>query len=796
MIEIKLKLAKQFENKLNSFFLLFVIISVLVIAIFIIDIQVYFTDIAYDSMNHQVLNIGEEIELKINSIEGDIVYTITSGVLNNTADNDKGIKRFLSKYRNIVKTISIYDTKKSVKYKFSDLNNFTKVEFDSDVQSLNKKMEIVEENGIKYIIIPYFDNNTIILKNYKIEIDIENLIINSMKDFYVNGEYWTWFVNNHKELTPIEYSEEKILHDKFSLSKVDHIKKDLENGIKGFISNSVIYDGLKKVSSSYYPLYFYGYKYGIGVSIYNVSIIREITLKISFLVFIFTIMIFLIIFYFSILVDKEKKSTMRRINSEESIDRIINYVPFGVVLYDSDEVVKVNDYAKNQVGIMEGIISEKMIEKFSEIESSKGNVIKVRLKNGQEVSIVGRLTTISYETRKVNFLSFIDITIIDEARELAEESNEIKSRFIDTVSHEIRTPMNGIIASIELLESIDIDNEEADNYIKIVKSSSENLLSMVNDILEMSKIEKGKLTINYSDFNLREVLKSVYLQFFAMVDNDKVNYSISIDENLPIFVRNDENKLRQILINIIGNAVKFTIKGEILVKVNQIERVNNIVNIEFIVADTGIGIEKNELGKIFNEFYQIEDSNKRNYQGSGLGTTIAKELVLFLGGNINAESPNKILDDFNCGSKISFNLYMEFVETENSSNEKESINNELDKNFKILLVEDNKINAKITKKILNNANFEVDVAFDGQDVIDKYNESYDLILMDIQMPIKDGFEATKEIRALNKEIIIIALTANNKEVIRKKTEEANMNGIIVKPFSKNKISEILNIVNN
>jgi len=794
VIEIKLKLTKQFENKLNSFFLLFVIISVLIIAFFIIDIQVYFTDIAYDSMNHQVLNIGEEIELKINSVEDDIVYTITSGALSKT---DKSIKRFLYKYQDIVKTISIYDTNKSVKYNFSDLNNFTKVEFESNVQSLNKKMEIIEENGIKYIIIPYFDDNSIVLKNYKVEIDIENLIINSMKDFYVNGEYWTWYVDNHKELIPIEYSEEKILNNKFYLSEANHIINDLENGIKGFITNSVIYDGLKKVSSSYYPLYFYNYKYGIGVSIYNVSIIKEITLKISFLVFLFIILTFLIIFYFSILVDKEKKSTMRFTNSEESIDRIINYVPFGVVLYDSNEVVKVNDYAKDEVGIIEGIISEPMIKKFSEIESSNGNAIKVRLKNGKEVSIVGRLTTITYETKKVNFLSFIDITIIDEARELAEESNKIKSRFIDTVSHEIRTPMNGIIASIELLESIDIDNEEAKNYIKIVKSSSENLLSMVNDILEMSKIENGKLTINYSNFNLREVLRSVYLQFFAMVDNNKINYSISIDENLPIIVRSDENKLRQILINIIGNAVKFTATGEILVKVNQIEQVNNIVNIEFIVADTGIGIEEKELGKIFNEFYQIEDSNKRNYQGSGLGTTIAKKLVLSLGGNINVESPNKILDDFNCGSKISFNLYMETVETVNNSNEKEIENGEIEKrNLKILLVEDNKINAKITKKILNNAKFEVDVAFDGQDVVEKYNESYDLILMDIQMPIKDGFEATKEIRNLNKEIIIIALTANNKEVIRKKAEEANMNGIIVKPFSKSKISEILNIVNN
>ena len=794
MIEIKLKLTKQFENKLNSFFLLFVIISVLIIAFFIIDIQVYFTDIAYDSMNHQVLNIGEEIELKINSVEDDIVYTITSGALSKT---DKSIKRFLYKYQDIVKTISIYDTNKSAKYNFSDLNDFTKVEFESNVQSLNKKMEIIEENGIKYIIIPYFDDNSIVLKNYKVEIDIENLIINSMKDFYVNGEYWTWYVDNHKELIPIEYSEEKILNNKFYLSEANHIINDLENGIKGFITNSVIYDGLKKVSSSYYPLYFYNYKYGIGVSIYNVSIIKEITLKISFLVFLFIILTFLIIFYFSILVDKEKKSTMRFTNSEESIDRIINYVPFGVVLYDSNEVVKVNDYAKDEVGIIEGIISEPMIKKFSEIESSNGNAIKVRLKNGKEVSIVGRLTTITYETKKVNFLSFIDITIIDEARELAEESNKIKSRFIDTVSHEIRTPMNGIIASIELLESIDIDNEEAKNYIKIVKSSSENLLSMVNDILEMSKIENGKLTINYSNFNLREVLRSVYLQFFAMVDNNKINYSISIDENLPIIVRSDENKLRQILINIIGNAVKFTAIGEILVKVNQIEQVNNIVNIEFIVADTGIGIEEKELGKIFNEFYQIEDSNKRNYQGSGLGTTIAKKLVLSLGGNINVESPNKILDDFNCGSKISFNLYMETVETVNNSNEKEIENGEIEKrNLKILLVEDNKINAKITKKILNNAKFEVDVAFDGQDVVEKYNESYDLILMDIQMPIKDGFEATKEIRNLNKEIIIIALTANNKEVIRKKAEEANMNGIIVKPFSKSKISEILNIVNN
>jgi len=782
-----MKLAKQFENKLNSFFLIFVIISVLAIAFFIIDIQMYVTDIAYDSMNYQISSIGDEIELKINSIEDDIVYTITSGIFDKK--DDKSIKKFLSKYQNIVKSIFIYDINESIKYNFSNLNNFIKVKFDDDIYSLTNKMKVIEENGIKYIIVPYFDSEGNVTLNYKIEIDIENLIINSVKDFYVNGEYWIWYVNDKKELIPIEYSEENILYNKFSLSESEYIIKDLENGIKGFISNSVIYGSLKKVSSSYYPLYFYGYKYGIGVSVYNVSIIREITIKISLLIFIFIIMIFIIIFYFSILVDKEKEFIMKLNNSEESINKIINYVPFGVVLYDLNEVVKVNDYAKNEVGIVEGIISEKMIEKFSAIEKSDGNAVKVELINGEEISIISRLTTITYETRKVKFLSFIDITIIDEARELAEESNRIKSRFIDTVSHEIRTPMNGIIASIELLETIDIENEEANNYIEIVKSSSENLLSMVNDILEMSKIENGKLAINYSNFNFRDVLNSIYLQFLAMIDNEKINYLIDIDDNLPNIINSDENKIRQILINVIGNAVKFTDKGEILVKVREIKRFNNTVDIEFIIADTGIGIEKNELGKIFNKFYQIEDSNKRSYQGSGLGTTIAKELVVTLGGNINVESPNKILMNKNCGTQMNFKLNVEFIKEIN--NDIEKYNNINQKESKILLVEDNKINAKITKKVLNNAGFEVEVAVNGQDVIDKYNKSYDLILMDIQMPLKDGFEATKEIRNIDKEIIIIAFTANDEELIRKKILEIGMNGIIVKPFSKNKISEIL-----
>lgn len=755
------------------------------------NIQSYFTEMTYDSMNKQVSSVGFEIENRISSIEDEIIFDVLSGMFHGNEKSDLSIKRFLLKYKHIVNNIYIYDREKAEKFNFDESNHLFNIKFKDNNYIMTGEVKIIEESGLKYIIVPFSDANGVLIRNYKIELDIEWIIRDFMKEFYINGEYWTWYINDKSELIPIEYSETNNINDRFTMSKLDFIKKEIQDGYKGFLKNEIMYDNYNSVSTSYYPVFFHEYKYGIGVSVYYISLIKEITIKVSSLIFVFIIMMILIIFYFTILIDNEKKIAANLNESERSINKIINYVPFGIVLYDSNIVVRSNDYAKNELGIIEGKTSNIIVNKFLELNNEDGNegIVKFKTKNGKEKSVFANLTTIVYEKKEVNFLSFVDITIVNEAKELAEESNRIKSRFVATVSHEIRTPMNGIIASVELLESIDIDNEEARNYIKIVKSSSENLLSMVNDILEMSKIENGRQVIKNTWFNLFDLINSIFLQFVSLIDEEKINYHILIDDELPKNVRSDENKIRQILINIIGNAIKFTHDGEIFISVKQKNRVNDMIEVEFVIADTGIGIKEDKLEKIFLKFYQIEDTNKRSYQGSGLGTTIAKELVELLGGKIKAFSPNRILKENNIGFEIIIDLNMEFKDTiiiENA--EKINIHS---KKYKILLAEDNVINAKITKKILNNAGYDVTVVSNGQEVIDIFDSSYDIILMDIQMPIKDGFEATKEIRNIDKNVFIVALTANDYGEINKKVKEVGMDQIVVKPFSKEKIYHIM-----
>lgn len=790
MIKINDNLFKYLKVKFDHFFLLIIIIFVLLITFFIINIQSYFIDLTYDSMNRQVSNFGLEIEKKINDIEESMIFDVSTGILNKYDEkNDRNLKRFLVKYSSVVQNIEVYGKNKVFKLEYKSNGYFNESFFKDENYILYDEIKFMKSDSSKYIIIPYINNLGDLVYNFKIKLDFDRIIKDEMEEFHINGKYWIWFISDDNIIRPIEYSESESFTNRFNISNQNLIKSQIQNGYKGFIKNKISYDSIGDVATSYYPIIFHDMTYGIGVSVYSMSIIKDITIKIGMLVFLFILFMLIIIFYFNILISNEKKIVKDLNESEESINKIIKYVPFGIILYDDGKIIKANSYAIKELELEDDCIESEIVNKLvdSKVEN-EGSVIKVKDKEGLEKSLLINLTFIKFKKKEVKFLSFIDVTIINEAKELAEESSRIKSRFVATVSHEIRTPMNGIIAAIDLLENMDFDNEEANNYIKIAKNSSKNLLSMINDILKVSTIEGGRLKLNNVCFNLREVLNSIFEQFIPLVDKKSIKYHMDIDEKLPKNLNGDENKLRQIIINLIGNSIKFTHNGEIYVKVEQKRREDKKITMGIRILDTGIGIPDDKLDDIFLKFVQVQDSNTRGYQGNGLGTTITKELVGLLDGNIKAISPNNEIESENRGAIFDVEIKMDVCGELVDEIEYTSIGN---KEVKILLAEDNKVNAKVTKKILSNFGFDIDVAYNGQEAVDMFDKTYDLILMDIQMPVKDGFKATEEIREKDKDIEIIALTANDDQDIIKKVEDLKMNGLIVKPFSRKKINQII-----
>lgn len=370
----------------------------------------------------------------------------------------------------------------------------------------------------------------------------------------------------------------------------------------------------------------------------------------------------------------------------------------------------------------------------------------------------------------------------EEILKATQEAHQESLKFFSTLSHEIRTPLNAIMGIPDLLENND-SAEDQEEYLRILRQTSNNLLELVNNVLDFSKISSGKLELVNKRFNLRKTIKRHLYGEKLKAKSKGIKLYYDFDQNLPLHFKGDSVKIGQIVTNLVSNAIKFTEKGSVRVGLKVREVTPTHVSVRCSVKDTGIGIPKDQIDNIFKAFHQGSDDVNIKYAGTGLGLSICVKLIKMLGGELVVKSEE------GQGSEFTFSINLKISKGKSPNTifsipDPDSISAQ---GIRVLMAEDNRINVLMAEKNMQAWGVEVDTVFNGREAVEKVQQkNYDLVLMDLQMPEMDGFQATKAIRELHGEkfrsLPVIALTASSEDIFRKEIKAAGITDFINKPF--------------
>lgn len=511
----------------------------------------------------------------------------------------------------------------------------------------------------------------------------------------------------------------------------------------------------------------------------------------------------------------QRAETQRRLTAERllatqsQLNLLVSNLPMGIWNIDGQGIITfVNGRVLEMVGLNP---SEMVGQHVNEAYKKYPDVVERmnRALSGETVQAVVEINGHCYQSVNVPTLNpegivigvsgfAFDITeniqnerALVAAKELAEQSVSVKEQFIANISHEIRTPMNGIIGLAKVLQKTSLDQDQK-KYLKAIQTSADNLMMIINDLLDFSKMTADRFTFENVDFNLKELANEIVLLMRPKVEEKDNQIVLSLEETVPHLLSGDPLRLRQILLNLVGNAAKFTESGQISLIIRLKEESDQKALIEFTVEDTGIGIPEEKIEAIFESFNQGSNDTTRKYGGTGLGLTISKNLVELQGGTIVVRSKPM------AGSAFSFTLSFDknYQTTQIAEEPEELIQHEEAKlPLRILLAEDNVINQLLINKVLSDWNFNAETVENGKEAIDLIEqEHFDLILMDMQMPVMDGYEAIRKIREMDNgksNIPIISLTAHAADSEIRKCLAAGANAYISKPFDQKELYQTI-----
>lgn len=437
--------------------------------------------------------------------------------------------------------------------------------------------------------------------------------------------------------------------------------------------------------------------------------------------------------------------------------------------------------SSNQISGFVGVehdITDRKVAELALIESEK-NLIR---QNHEYQALNEEYQTLNEELEKTVYqIQRINSELV-YSKNKAEESDKLKSSFLANMSHEIRTPLNAILGFSSLLKNPGLSREKTESFVDIIDSSGQQLLTIINDILDISKIEAGQISISKSNVKISQVLNEIYQQFEKHAEQKNIQFYLKNDTlKRDLEINTDEIRIRQIISNLLNNAIKFTHEGTVEFGVQLNDKF-----LEFYVKDTGIGISAEDKKIIFEPFRQVEKSNSRMYGGNGLGLSISKALVEKLGGTLSVESePGK-------GSVFSFTIPLINSNTTEKKHSESTVENKWDKHI-ILIAEDECYNYLFLEELLSPTGVKILHARDGKEAVElvKTHPEISLVLMDIKMPVMDGYTATRLIKSLKPQIPVIAQTAYAMSEDREKSENAGFDNFIAKPIVQDRFIKVL-----
>ncbi|MFW5658199.1 MAG: ATP-binding protein [Bacteroidota bacterium] len=802
----------------------FMIIIIMVLT-FISHYKIFDKQLTYqrELMLRQTEKCGNELETGVANFENELNYILFSEndiileqeTWENSSFTDK-LQIFYAKYNRLIASIALYDTTQQVFSIYKDKKDKFILDYfiTHKANTLLSKHQLEYSDGNYKFFMPLFQDNKLI-GNLIITIDFIRYVNHVFDNYHLRERFWQQLVNFDGKMLTGNFENNPV-----GLEKENIIISELEEEMSGFIRHKIYFEEEDEISliSAYYPIRVLNQGFGVIFSL-NTNMVFMDIIRDSLLITLLSLCLMGIVIY--LIFRKNERNLIipsgRPTAGETSLQEILNFLPVGIIILDTNNIIRhINQVAtsllaaKDENNLIGKNISERFVvpekdltPEFSDAAFDSDHLIYYK-KEGNEVVIYKRDFPVNMGGEELTLQTFIDVTLIEKARKIEADANNAKSEFLAKMSHEIRTPMNGIIGMADVLEQMEMPEDHKEKVI-IIKKSADLLMAILNDILDFSKIEAGKMMLEEIPFHLREEL-DITIQLFKTVASQKnieIIQQVSGDVNDNLI--GDPFRLRQILSNLIGNAVKFTPSGKIMITVSKIEEYSGNITLKFQVEDTGIGIPPEKIDAIFSSFSQADGSTTRKYGGTGLGTTISKQLVELMNGEIWVESPSSISgNDKFPGTKFSFTVEL-------YSNEKIKKNLDLSSitvtsQIRSLIINSSGSREEQIEEILKNigveystTGFRKDITINRlQNSLDFNQDNYHMIFI-MDKPYFDGFGVAKILQQKNltTKYLIAVISTNDKTGNYTKSRSLGIDHYLIAPFDSFEIFELLkeNFVN-